>query len=151
MFCFAQHMLTDWDRRGAADVLARSRREDAVTALSDDGARGVRNELAGTGDGVRFRWVSSRGRYMIRQIVRDSGDMMYSRDSLSHPVFPRRWCARPHFRKVCEAWCGIPTGAAHALDSRAFAVAVMGKTGTTNEFAEMRLSWERPTATKASP
>jgi membrane carboxypeptidase/penicillin-binding protein len=30
----------------------------------------------------------------------------------------------------------IPTGTAHALDSRAFPIAVMGKTGTTNEFRD---------------
>jgi penicillin-binding protein 1A len=30
----------------------------------------------------------------------------------------------------------IPTGTAHALDSRAFPVAVMGKTGTTNDFKD---------------
>src|SRR5678815_1828352 len=30
----------------------------------------------------------------------------------------------------------IPTGTAHALDSRAFPIAVMGKTGTTNEFKD---------------
>jgi penicillin-binding protein 1A len=30
----------------------------------------------------------------------------------------------------------IPTGTAHALDARAFPIAVMGKTGTTNEFRD---------------
>jgi membrane carboxypeptidase/penicillin-binding protein len=30
----------------------------------------------------------------------------------------------------------MPTGAAHALDSRGFPIAVMGKTGTTNEFRD---------------
>jgi penicillin-binding protein 1A len=30
----------------------------------------------------------------------------------------------------------IPTGTAHALDSRRFPIAVMGKTGTTNEFKD---------------
>jgi membrane carboxypeptidase/penicillin-binding protein len=30
----------------------------------------------------------------------------------------------------------IPTGTAHALASRAFPIAVMGKTGTTNEFRD---------------
>ncbi len=30
----------------------------------------------------------------------------------------------------------IPTGTAHALDSRAFPVAVMGKTGTTSDFKD---------------
>ena len=30
----------------------------------------------------------------------------------------------------------IPTGTAHALDSSAFPIAVMGKTGTTNEFRD---------------
>jgi membrane carboxypeptidase/penicillin-binding protein len=30
----------------------------------------------------------------------------------------------------------IPTGTAHALDSRGFPIAVMGKTGTTNEFRD---------------
>jgi membrane peptidoglycan carboxypeptidase len=30
----------------------------------------------------------------------------------------------------------IPTGTAHALDSRSFPIAVMGKTGTTNEFRD---------------
>jgi membrane carboxypeptidase/penicillin-binding protein len=30
----------------------------------------------------------------------------------------------------------IPTGTAHALDSRLFPIAVMGKTGTTNEFRD---------------
>jgi membrane carboxypeptidase/penicillin-binding protein len=30
----------------------------------------------------------------------------------------------------------MPTGTAHALDARTFAIAVMGKTGTTNEFRD---------------
>src|SRR4030095_12511959 len=30
----------------------------------------------------------------------------------------------------------LPTGTAHALSSRAFPIAVMGKTGTTNEFRD---------------
>jgi hypothetical protein len=30
----------------------------------------------------------------------------------------------------------IPTGTAHALDSSSFPIAVMGKTGTTNEFRD---------------
>jgi membrane carboxypeptidase/penicillin-binding protein len=31
---------------------------------------------------------------------------------------------------------GLPTGTAHALDSSGFPIAVMGKTGTTNEFRD---------------
>jgi membrane carboxypeptidase/penicillin-binding protein len=40
------------------------------------------------------------------------------------------------FRKAYAASCAIPTGTAHALDSGAFPIAVMGKTGTTNDFKD---------------
>lgn len=73
--------------------------------------------------------------YVIRQIVRRSGEAMAG---------PRRTAVRVALEKrtlalIQEGLRGVvrlPGGTAHALNSRAFPIAVMGKTGTTNEFRD---------------
>jgi penicillin-binding protein 1A len=73
--------------------------------------------------------------YVIQRIVRDSGE----------PVGESRRQTAPAaiggnaLLLIQEGLRGVvrmPTGTAHALDSRAFPIAVMGKTGTTNEFKD---------------
>jgi len=73
--------------------------------------------------------------YVIRRIVRDSGDVMdWNRhDGLRLSVADE---ALSLIREGLRGVVRIPTGTAHALDSRAFPIAVMGKTGTTNEFRD---------------
>jgi penicillin-binding protein 1A len=73
--------------------------------------------------------------YVIRQVVRDSGEVMSKRE--------HRWrrvsIADDALSLIQEGLRGvvrIPTGTAHALDSRGFPIAVMGKTGTTSEFRD---------------
>src|SRR5207342_1010182 len=73
--------------------------------------------------------------YVIRQIVRDSGEVV------GHTVPSSQFVSRGDgaLALIQEGLRGvvrIPTGTAHALDSRAFPIAVMGKTGTTNEFRD---------------
>jgi penicillin-binding protein 1A len=73
--------------------------------------------------------------YVIRQIVRDSGDVVVENERHSVPVS----VADGALSLIQEGLRGvvrIPTGTAHALDSRGFPIAVMGKTGTTNEFRD---------------
>jgi penicillin-binding protein 1A len=72
--------------------------------------------------------------YIIRQIVRDSGDVVKENEHHSPTSM-----ADPALSLIQEGLRGvvrIPTGTAHALDSREFPIAVMGKTGTTNEFRD---------------
>ena len=72
--------------------------------------------------------------YVIRRIVRDSGDMIGGNGRLLPLSF-----ADDALLLIQEGLRGvvrIPTGTAHALDSRGFPIAVMGKTGTTNEFRD---------------
>jgi penicillin-binding protein 1A len=73
--------------------------------------------------------------YVIREIVRDSGEVLGGN---THPSVPISM-ANGALSLIQEGLRGvvrIPTGTAHALDSRAFPIAVMGKTGTTNEFRD---------------
>ncbi len=73
--------------------------------------------------------------YVIRQIVRDSDDGGREDEYHDAPVS----VADDALALVQEGLRGvvrIPTGTAHALDSRAFPIPVMGKTGTTNEFRD---------------
>jgi penicillin-binding protein 1A len=73
--------------------------------------------------------------YVIREIVRASGEILGERE---HPSLPRP-VADGALSLIQEGLRGvvrIPTGTAHALDSRRFPIAVMGKTGTTNEFRD---------------
>jgi penicillin-binding protein 1A len=73
--------------------------------------------------------------YVIRQIVRDSGEVVGEEERHRLPVH----VADRALSLIQEGLRGvvrIPTGTAHALDSRGFPIAVMGKTGTTNEFRD---------------
>jgi penicillin-binding protein 1A len=73
--------------------------------------------------------------YVIRQIVRGTGDVI---PWGQHTRFPLALddgtlaLIQEGLRGVVR----IPTGTAHALDSRGFPIAVMGKTGTTSEFRD---------------
>ena len=73
--------------------------------------------------------------YVIRKVVRDSGDAVAQSEHPSQSIA----LADGALALIQEGLRGvvrIPTGTAHALDSRAFPIAVMGKTGTTNEFRD---------------
>ena len=61
---------------------------------------------------------------------------MSRRDTASHASLDRRRRAPRSFRKACGVSCASRRGTAHALDSRGFPIAVMGKTGTTNDFRD---------------
>jgi len=73
--------------------------------------------------------------YMIRTVMRDSGEVVAA---------PRRGPAptaigADALSLIQEGLRGVvrlPTGTAHALASRGFPIAVMGKTGTTSEFRD---------------
>ena len=72
--------------------------------------------------------------YVIRRIVRDSREMAES-EHASSPVHVEGFAVL----LIQEGMRGVvrlPTGTAHALDSSGFPMAVMGKTGTTNEFRD---------------
>ena len=73
--------------------------------------------------------------YVIRRIVRDSGEAMADSE---HPSSPVRvgGDALALIQEGLRSVVRMPTGTAHALDSRDFPIAVMGKTGTTNEFRD---------------
>ena len=73
--------------------------------------------------------------YVIRKIVGDSGEVIADRGYQSPPVHVEGdglSLIQEGLRSVVR----MPTGTAHALDSRGFPIAVMGKTGTTNEFRD---------------
>ena len=73
--------------------------------------------------------------YVIRQIVRESGDVIAGGTARRRPVAIDD-DALALIQEGLRGVVRIPTGTAHALDSRAFPIAVMGKTGTTNEFRD---------------
>jgi len=73
--------------------------------------------------------------YVIRKTVRDSGEVMADKEvtrSLVYHYDDALSLIQEGLRGVVR----IPTGTAHALFSRGFPIAVMGKTGTTNEFRD---------------
>jgi penicillin-binding protein 1A len=73
--------------------------------------------------------------YVIQAVVRDSGETLAA---TRHAPVPTAIDARA-FSLIQEGLRGVvrlPTGTAHALASGAFPIAVMGKTGTTNEFRD---------------
>jgi penicillin-binding protein 1A len=73
--------------------------------------------------------------YVIRRIVRDSGEVVGGHARNGLPIS----MADGALLLIQEGLRGvvrIPTGTAHALDSRGFPIAVMGKTGTTSEFRD---------------
>ena len=73
--------------------------------------------------------------YVIRRIVRDSGEAMDEDSRHGAPVTIRD-DALSLIQEGLRGVVRMPTGTAHALDSRAFPIPVMGKTGTTNEFRD---------------
>jgi penicillin-binding protein 1A len=73
--------------------------------------------------------------HVIRRVVRDSGEVI---DEERHRIAPVSIddAALLLIQEGLRGVVRIPTGTAHALDSRGFPIAVMGKTGTTNEFRD---------------
>jgi penicillin-binding protein 1A len=73
--------------------------------------------------------------HVIERIVRDSGEVVDGNEHRSVPIV----MADGALSLIQEGLRGvvrIPAGTAHALDSAGFPIAVMGKTGTTNEFRD---------------
>jgi membrane peptidoglycan carboxypeptidase len=73
--------------------------------------------------------------FVIRQIVRGSADAIPGGQQTPRPAAVDRR-ALALIQEGLRGVVRIPTGTAHALDSRAFPIAVMGKTGTTSEFKD---------------
>ncbi len=73
--------------------------------------------------------------YVIRRIVRDSGQVAAHIEHGGPPVYVDD-VALSLIQEGLRGVVRIPTGTAHALDSSGFPIAVMGKTGTTNEFRD---------------
>ena len=73
--------------------------------------------------------------HMIRRVVRDSGEVMYEEGRRAAPASIDD-AALLLIQEGLRSVVRIPTGTAHALDSRGFPIAVMGKTGTTNDFRD---------------
>jgi len=73
--------------------------------------------------------------HMIRRVVRDSGEVMYEEGRRAAPASIDA-AALLLIQEGLRGVVRIPTGTAHALDSRGFPIAVMGKTGTTNDFRD---------------
>jgi penicillin-binding protein 1A len=73
--------------------------------------------------------------YVIRRIVYDSGQVMGESEHASSLVHVEGF-ALLLIQEGMRGVVRLPTGTAHALDSSGFPMAVMGKTGTTNEFRD---------------
>ena len=73
--------------------------------------------------------------YVIRRIVRDSGQVVADNENGGSPVYLNDG-ALSLIQEGLRGVVRIPGGTAHALDSNGFPIAVMGKTGTTNEFRD---------------
>jgi penicillin-binding protein 1A len=73
--------------------------------------------------------------YIIRKIVRDSGEVLPDSRHDASPVYVEG-DALSLIQEGLRGVVRMPTGTAHALDSSVFPIAVMGKTGTTNEFRD---------------
>ena len=73
--------------------------------------------------------------YLVRTVVRSSGEVIFSNEHLGY----RLDFGEDALALIQEGLRGvvrIPAGTAHALDSPGFPVAVMGKTGTTNDYKD---------------
>ncbi len=73
--------------------------------------------------------------HVIEQILRESGEVAVD----NKHEWPRMIVDDDALALIQEGLRGvvrIPTGTAHALDSQGFPIAVMGKTGTTNNFRD---------------
>jgi penicillin-binding protein 1A len=73
--------------------------------------------------------------YMIRKIILESGGMIEDSNRASSPVDVDS-AALSLIQEGLRSVVRMPSGTAHSLDSRAFPFAVMGKTGTTNDFRD---------------
>jgi len=73
--------------------------------------------------------------YIIRKIIRDSGEVAVDKEG-KHSSVDLYADALSLIQEGLRGVVLIPTGTAHALDSRGFPIAVMGKTGTTNDFRD---------------
>jgi penicillin-binding protein 1A len=73
--------------------------------------------------------------YVIRKIVRYSGEVVVDREYRSPPFHVDDY-AVSLIQEGLRGVIRMPTGTAHALDSSGFPIAVMGKTGTTNNFRD---------------
>lgn len=73
--------------------------------------------------------------YVIKHVVRDSGEVVAS--TITRP--PPTAIGAAALSLIQEGLRGVvrlPTGTAHVLASRGFPIAVIGKTGTTNDFKD---------------
>jgi len=73
--------------------------------------------------------------YVIRRIVRDSGEVAADNEHGGPPVSVDD-DALSLIQEGLRGLVRMPTGTAHALDSSGFPIPVMGKTGTTNDFRD---------------
>jgi len=73
--------------------------------------------------------------YVIRRIVRDSGEVAADNEHGGPPVSVDDG-ALSLIQEGLRGLVRMPTGTAHALDSSGFPIPVMGKTGTTNDFRD---------------
>jgi len=73
--------------------------------------------------------------YVIRKIVRDSGEVAADND-MERSAVDVNDSALALIQEGLRGVVRIPTGTAHTLGSSVFPIAVMGKTGTTNEFRD---------------
>jgi len=73
--------------------------------------------------------------YLICKIVRNSDEVMADSGHESSPMAVDS-DALSLIQEGLRSVVRIPTGTAHALDSPGFPIAVMGKTGTTNQFRD---------------
>jgi penicillin-binding protein 1A len=73
--------------------------------------------------------------YVIRRIVRDSGEVAADNQHGGSPI-DLDDSALSLIQEGLRGVVRIPGGTAHVLDSSGFPIAVMGKTGTTNEFRD---------------
>jgi penicillin-binding protein 1A len=71
--------------------------------------------------------------YVIRLVVSGSGDVIPGQQHSRAPLDGR---ALALIQEGLRGVVRMPTGTAHALSSRAFPIAVMGKTGTTSDFRD---------------
>jgi len=73
--------------------------------------------------------------YVIRKIVRDSGEVAADNE-MERSTVDVNDSALALIQEGLRGVVRIRTGTAHTLDSSVFPIAVMGKTGTTNEFRD---------------
>ncbi len=73
--------------------------------------------------------------YVIRKIAHDSGEVATDNEDMRSPIAVDD-SALALIQEGLRGVVRIPTGTAHALDPSVFPIAVMGKTGTTNEFRD---------------